>query len=922
MIKYILIIIALSFSSYSEAAVDSEVERTEEVMTNISHQFIYAFFGKDILLYYLSSSEDISAIKNTSDKDLATLSRPFNSVIGSLFMAGLTMIYGITVGYFIVRLAGMLMELTWVAQRDGKGQLSTQEQRGLLLKILILGGLAVIPVPMKSQLLEDTFYTNLGSVLLFDFLGKANSMGDESVVALIDSQRTTMQTLKMPAADSKIDSMMALNSFFSCTRMQEARSVSTNEYQTKIPFYADANGRLQGVISVGGCSLFAQLGYDAESDKKIQIIKDESPSLPLEEGLFERAQTELYMTLLPDLFDKSMKVSKELVKPDYSSTWEDGNFSFEGHSAAALSVRELDDWTERCDEVLSWELSDETISRRDRVYFNKLSARCLSRIAADEIVYPDSYESMSRFLGNASKAQKDIALCVDQASMTSALGNSRFVAEYGIGSGDSRSSNIEQIALDSCISSLCSNANLGNGGMYACANALGLYETRLNDIQTQKRGTMMLGFYMFDVFMHHPPSNSAKKVFNEFSISFSPNTTEIKEKPGREPFIEIPITIPSVSMGTFKNTSLVLGDLSKSPHEHGQPTVDVPLPATGSLLSEAFGYTRLEMCAKNPLQVIAGYVCGNIPKEFSQFGMSLLKSTITLKTALVMGQTTGVLKRVKVNQNGSVSGFRESSALKSFLRKSGWGMMSLIGGSEEDYNQSFDSVFNMEILTTDEFGYLDSVKMNKILSSTPAMLLTTMAHAGATSAFVSIVDGILVVLLIISVIFAFVLPMFPMVMVMNALTKWCFLLFKTLSTHGKKLVDATFDTDFNLLNESFDKVWADWLALILKLPLTVIGTVLAWLMANVIISHMLNNMNLMVPTNDGVQGFIDLFVSMIVSVVIIVIVYNTVLSVIESFYDFTVEWVLNSMHNNPFSSNTKSAGWGDAKEVLRFMGHR
>tara|TARA_Y100000310_G_scaffold196471_1_gene196541 strand:+ start:9638 stop:12412 length:2775 start_codon:yes stop_codon:yes gene_type:complete len=897
-----------------------DTTQLEIVMSNISNQFVYAFFGKDMLIYYLGDSDEIRVVQEASDSQLSTLSKPFNAITGSLFMAGFTLIYGITLGYFIVRLAAMAIELGWVAQTDGRAQLSNQEQRGLLIKVVILGGLAITPIPLKSDLLDDTFYTSLSTVLVFDLLGKTSRVGDESMVSLIDSQRSTLKTLKMPAAESKTDSMSALNAFFTCARTQEGRGRSI-AYDTSIPMYLDGKGKLQGQLSVGDCSLFVQLGMDLESDKKIAQIRKISPSLPLDEKFFLKAQEEVYRTLIPSLFSSSSKISEELVKPEYSSSLEDGDFSFKGHSSSELTVSELDRWPTRCDEVLSWSRSaDETISRRDRIYLNYLSSRCLSRDVADSLVYPKSYDAISAYLGNASKAQKDIALCVDQASMTSILASNRFTTDYGLGTGDSRSSKIEQISLDACVSNLCSSTNVANGGMYACANALDLYQERLNDIKVQQRGVMMLGFYMFDVFIHHPPSASAKKVFNDFSISFSPTPSEDAPVVSDTPFMSFPITVPRVSEGGWKRKNLVLADLSLSPEEYGLPTTKAPLPTTGSLLSEAFGYTRLEACAKNPLQVTGGFVCGNIPREFSQFGMTVLRAAITLKTALIMGQTTGAMKRLKVNEKGTVEGYRGNDTLKSFVRKGGWTMVSFMGGDKDSYYGTFDSVFNMELMATDEFGYLDSVKMNKLLSSAPALLLSTMAHVGATTGFVSIVDNALIVMLIIGALFAFVLPMFPMIMIMNAFVKWSFLLFKTIATHGKKLVDSAFDQDFDLLNESLDKVWGDLLALFLKLPLTVIGVVLAWLMSNVMISHILHNMNLMVPTNDGMQGVLDLFVSMLVSGVIILIVYNMILTIIESFYDFTVEWILGYMHNNPFSSDSKAAGWRDAKEVLAFMG--
>ena len=147
-----------------------------------------------------------------------------------------------------------------------------------------------------------------------------------------------------------------------------------------------------------------------------------------------------------------------------------------------------------------------------------------------------------------------------------------------------------------------------------------------------------------------------------------------------------------------------------------------------------------------------------------------------------------------------------------------------------------------------------------------------------------------------------------------------YLIIKTIVLHGFKLTDVVFDSDTGFLTERMDMLWADWLAALLKLPLTAIGVVLAWLMSNVVISKVMSSMSFTFETNDGAaNGLIDTIVIIGMSLVVVGIVYNMVLTIIESFYDFTVEWVLGQMTNSPFGDQ-RAVGWKDAKGVLSMMG--
>ena len=889
----------------------------EAVMSNVSNQLIYAYFGKDILIYYLNDDAEQAVIEKTDEAQLAVLAQPFNAFANRIFGMASVMLYGVTFGYFMIRLLLYLAEHGFTLQREGTLKLTFKERRALLMKGVLVGALFLTPLTIRSELNNETYVASAATFLLFDFLGTTNQIADESSAVLIESQRQTLKTVTLPAAEAKSHAMQSLQDFYTCARLQSNRGTA-GSYTASLPLIEDGQGFLKGGVIVGNCVLQLTLGIDDESDKLLRRIKAASPSLAFSDTLFHDAQQDVYQRLFSDLFGTAQRVSAELAKPDLSASWADADFSLKGHTSAALGVRGLASWPQRCEELEAWTSpSGQFISRQDRVYYHNLMARCQSKKIADALVYPHSYDLMAQLSNGGASFQRELALCVDQSVSTPDLLRNYTGAEYGLGSGGKNQDSAEQISLDSCLVDICSKSSLDQGGLYACSNVFTLYDERLRDLKMQQRGSMLLGFYMFDLFLHRPPSASAKRLFNGLDAQFSADGN-IEASVGT-PYLTLSVPIPPVS-GEPITFGPILTDLGGELGGTQVPTIDVPLPEPTTLLSQVFGYTRLEACVKNPLQVYAGFVCGNVPQELNRFGMAVLHNAVALKLALTVGQTTGMMSRFKTSERGEITGASAHDFSSRATKMVAVGAVTMLVGSSSYVGELFDSTFGLEWLKTDEFGYLDTVKLDGLLGSVPAVVLASMAHAGADTRFITVVDGGLLTLLLLGIIFAFLLPLFPMLIVTSALIKFFYLLWKTIITQGFKLVDLLFDNDFDVLNEGLDRLWADWLALALKLPLLVVGVVLAWQMSNVGITHILNGMNLMVQTNDGVQGVFDLLISMLVVCVVIFIIYNTVLSVIETFYDMVVEWLLGSMHNNPFKTEHNAIGWQDARRVATLVG--
>jgi hypothetical protein len=889
----------------------------EKIMGNTGNQFVYAFFGKEIFLYYLNDEQEISIIEESTESELALLSQPFNANLGQFFMGGLSLVYLATLFYMIAKLIFFAIEMGWLLQRDGKSNWSEKQRKALSLKVLLIGSLVVIPVSISSDSHRTPFVTNLGTVILFDLLGRVHSHSDEATSELVESQRQPLETIALPSASSKMESAQNLNLFYTCLRVNEGRS-DTSAHNLELRLYKDNGDSVSGVVSEGSCSLRISFGVDFESDELLDRLANSDSEIGLIPNLFADSQKVAFTSLIEDIFNRANKYSVEFSKNNSVSAWLPES-SFESHTSLSLTASELKRWPERCDEIESWGTGEvDEISPADRYYFHHLSARCQSKRIADKLVYPESYEAMANFLGNSSRSQRELAMCVDD-SMLSTIEDKRFMPQYSI-KGES-SGAIERINLKSCLANLCAKSSVQDGGMYACTRGMELYERRLNDLRVQDRGTLMLGFYMFNLFMHSPPSSHAKHVFNGFSMTFKPDAEPNQEVNG-EPYLVVSIPVPEQK--PVKNMRIVY-DMWREYPDTELPTIYAKHDDE-HFIRNIMGTDRLLSCAKNPLQSHAGYVCGNVPQEFSRFGVTMLKNVIMLKTVFTIGQSVGKLRQPikgfldrpsgKVVESPT-SANRQQEMVSNMVMQSLKGLASISQISDATF-EGLEPVFQLKVNSTDEFGYLNTERAESYLQTiSPA--LASLAYLDPDSSFIKIIDTGLMFALVFAVLFAFVIPIFPMFIFVGALIKFSYLLFFTLLTHGIKLVDASTEKDGDFLGEKLDKVFADWLALIFKLPLTVIGLVLAWLMSNVIISHVVTNINMTFLTNDGEYGTLDMLVMFGATLVVIFIVYNMVLTVIESFYDFTVEWILGTMHGSPFSQ-TRAIGFKDSRQVLSLLG--
>lgn len=913
-----MLAITLPLSAFAEdGAGDDRVTRAESLMKNVSHQFVFAFFGRDMLLYYLDESEDIEAIEALSDTELTLMSEPFNSQMSHYIRLGMTTIWALTVAYFLLRLAMHLFERMWMKKDAENHEDRPGDVRGFYLKLFFFGIIVLTPIPLKTFQTSDSDnalggVASLYNILLFDLLGKSHALSDEGLSELIMSQNQGLSTVKIPNSDKKWDSGTALNEFYSCLRLDHTRQ-STGAVNRSLTLRKTEDGRVFGTLSEGGCHLSVSFGYDIKNDERIERIKQIVPESDLEDGLFEAAQQQVFTEIVQAATQQALKNSEVLTMPrngDVDGPLKPEDMLMRQWTSMELSNVQLDAWSASCDDVSAYVYPYPTINDKDRSIYHLLSGRCISKTVTQKLLYPDVFGPVDAFLQSGVLKDRQLPLCMDQATLAQRQGTGdSFIGLYTIGRDEFESENIDAMSLESCLSSICAANSLASGGMYACSNAISIYDRRLRDYQIMERGSMLSGLYMFNLFTNPMPSQLSKWIFNQTQFTFSRSAIEDKGLNG-DTVTTVTVNLPAVRADHNFEGSTILDSLQGAIESGDNIKLVSREPEQLSSVASWLQMERLMTCVRNPLQVYDGYVCGNIPQEFNAFGSNMLKLAIAGKTILVAGNA---IKSTKPDgESGSIGGRVVVNGVMKVIAV-------IAGGAASE--TLVDELLGGGFAVTDEFGYLSKSDLAKYSAFSQSVYAFLYLLSESGDVVYKVLDNILMFMLIFGALFAYVIPFFPYVMVLAAVAGFIYLLMRTILMTGFKGVDAIFDDDADILNEKTDSLWADWIAVLLKLPLTMVGVVLAWLMSNVVISHVLRHMKFETIFNSSsyIQQMIEAVMMIALPFGVIFVVFNMIMTIIESFYDFAVDWLLGRMTNSPFGDR-KAFGMSETRSVMRLMG--
>jgi hypothetical protein len=900
---------------------DEQREQVEQSMTNTTNQFIYAFFGKELLVSF-ATSDDKAALANAPIQLLDELSSPFNSLTGLFVRGAIDIIYYATVSYFLLRTLAFILDATFLYAKNSKSILSKTDLFILSLRFTFIFALVAVPVSLNDENEGENTNSSMYVFGLFKAVGAAADLADDSFANMLLSQKSSLATIKMPAADAKVETGLAANAFYTCTRLDTTRQGQgiASDFTAEVPIHFDPNLDIyRGVLNVGECSLEFRASLDKSmGERAVRINKQLETSL-LDEGIYYDAQVYSITQSINRLLDDAKRYSLVLAAPYATDTesWQikpqlkSTEFQLFNYSSHALSNDELNNWEQFCSVGFFDGINDAGLTDNDKVRLNFLSARCHSYFLTDSVLFPDYYGDLDTFLSTNPLKNNALPLCIDNISAVVDGYSAEYKSQFDDPSKKFRAD--KQIALESCLTSLCSEASIKSGGAYGCMASMGVFEDRFQDHQVKDKGIFMAGLHMYSLFSNKSPTPMAKKIFTGLSLSF--HQDELSAPIGSSEF-SIKVPVPALAISTYSTNDT---------NEHVIPlltgTLNNPIlsqflaPPNEKSFIEYIEYSRLLTCAKSPLQVAGGYVCGNLPEEMSHFGINVLKFAIFARTVLLTGDA--IFKRGKPVAEGGLisSGYANNFALKS---------ASLIGQGVLGAT-IIESVTGGSLNVTDEFGFMNTAEIQSLWLGSDWMMMLVGLSAFGGSIILTFFEGLLYFALLIGIVFGFLVPLFPMILMLNAFSKFVYIFLKSITFTGFFLVDAffDFDNDNEIINNRMESVVLEWFAVVLKLPLTFVGALLAWLVSNVVIAHMIARLDQLILLERSytlsLSHILGSSVMFFVSFAIVFVIYNYTMSLIESFYDFTVEWLIGSMNSSPYSDR-KVIGWRDTRDVLRVIG--
>ena len=892
----------------------AELTSVSQVMDNITYKFTYAFLGRDALLWVVSSEHD-ALISAATDAQLVASSAPFNSDVYYTYVMPLMIgIYIITATYFFVRLTAFVTEYLWLTKKQGTPPMGSDAFREFLLRFVLVGGMILAPVVTSSGVPVYSAHQRV----VMEVFSESVSFSDDALIELVDSQRQALVTTKLPSSESKLMTAKAVTSFFVCVRGSARHEIK--ERNVEVAIERDLKKKeFKAVVNAGGCNLKLTMGMDVASDEQAKTLRGVMTDFLIDEGGMLEAQNTIFPELVKLILDKGDHFSEVIAKPIQDTVQVNKDdpdvlkqqYAMKVWTKDVLQEKDIVNWESNCDAFSLWRFPNERITDRDRVMYAHMSNRCISYEIANKLLYPENETNITEFLSSNILLNRQIPVC--RQSLLNLNGK---VAEYDaakvlLNNPADTLVEADKVSLDGCIEKLCSDQALKSGGLYMCSKAVSLYDRGIKDDQMKRKGVMSLGAYMFSMFTHPQLSDSAKAIFNGVSGDFS-NATFSKD--ASKQYESFPIQLPPETAMSMMMENKYIRTYMQT--YSGHPEVIAPLlpdvTKDDLAILKKIGFGRLSTCTQNPLHIVDGYVCGNVAQELSFFGKLLMDTAIDLKFYVA-------LSRVMFSGgDGQSKGGSVSSMMSPKILKNASMIMPSL-----PFDRFTNFFFGGDDNMVDSFGAASKEDYQMlILGKSPLAAMLLYAASNENEAISNMISAALITMFAIGVFSAIVLPFVPVMLFMYALGKMVFLLFKLLTLNGIKMVDVVFEESPDIFVKTVDQIWADHLALFLKLPLTLIGVIMAWLLSNAMINKISEVLNLGVLYSSGnglsLTGAIDSIAIVLVTLVVMFLVFNMIMSIIESFYDFTVEWLMGSMTSDPFSENAMMR-WKDSKSSLAFM---
>jgi conjugal transfer/type IV secretion protein DotA/TraY len=906
-IKIYLFLAVLMFSSFSFSENNESILQTanglehysevkydtiDDVFNNLSHRLILGLFGKRALIIFLP--EDVptnimEAIEALDKNELIQYAKPFNYELVNITLLVLFLISSIATMVMCFMMAWISLERTIITSESGDFLGKNVDSAKANIKFVLIFCL-IIPVHNMGKLSEsdNSMAVNVSLIQLgvIKLIGVSSYTGDKIFEIYANNTPTYYPIIEMPQKDGKYSDMVNLIKYSNCVN-----SESINDDINDIPFNFRRVGAESYEATSGSelCELEIKITFDNKTELLIQNNKEISSMVPFNSYL--DVQYIEFRTIMSELLYKANIISKNIVNGDLDST------------IFSSSEEEIINKYKNCEDIYKPNL--DITEDKDAIQYLHKAAKCLSYDFINDF---SKIPSMDYYLDN--KNSEDVEMCSNRLISVKEVGgiqteidsketivNKKNLEEFGDVTGISEYS---QKKVEDCIKDYCSD--FSSSSIYQCSNAIGLGYEHYSRKNMSKKGWMTSGAYIYKIFSNITTNSNGKLPITSFHLNFKKNTVKKSVSHLLDGYA---VKNVGSEIGDYnQNLRIIHTDFYKNENQQEEVedfstsmsvllqqmllrSSDVDNPQ--AIMSDLSKYVtedimRLNTCLKNPLEITSGISCGNITTEINRIGNKILNIAIYLKISLLAAELKNTVSDASA-PSGSVSGEGTSILTDLVKSKTVWSLVALS-------TFSLDYIFELIEGTGFNSSFVESQSFNKIMIATSGAV--AFYAADGNGKIMNVFNAATWVLFIIGIALTFVIPLIPFTLWALAVIGWLISVFQLL-INLPLWAATTMSVSEQNSAESMKVGIRMLISMIIRIPLMVIGLIIAWLLTNIFVQRILSEEMIGFAMNYGDNGLIfmgiDYFLILVIYVIMLITIYNILFSLIEGFHELAMNWM-------------------------------
>lgn len=912
----ILFIIIFSFMNTNIAfaqTVQTEDDKLEQEMQDVSNRLILSVFGIDGLRWYIN--DDSIDLKQINENNIVNYTTPFNNDNNFLILS--FVFFSVLLGYLLSFIYIILFIKEGLLKTQNSGQFLGENGNVFFsaFKISIVG-ILLYPVSLP--------YTTI-HIILFKVLGASNDIAKSINSTIISNQPKTYPTLKFPSSGNKKDEGRALISFMVCSKTD----YQDTDKEINFNFYERDDGLIIGEINKGNC--YAKITYGLDKNHRFEDEKKLKEKFGLEFN-YKEIQIQAIKNVTKVLIEKADMAADTILLPTkdkipfFSEAEAFNNFAVE----TATDQSYIDHWEGYCEEIFSYAKNNpiKQLLIEEKKQYLYLASRCVSHEVTKRLVYPTEINDFSMYLKTKNYLKDNrIELCnhdyknLEKTRSRTIISESdvnEVAANLGLQNLDKNIS-IKYKSAKECLIETCNSINSENTNLFSCMNAIYLNEEMIKQEQMEKSGFLNLGAYMYTMFNSGGINDNTKKIFNNFKIEYIPSFNKYSLYPNNVFFINQKIKTYEDSVNNTKALDL----LNESDNIQYKTIFEKNNSLENGVVSllnhnindgsDFLGAKRFSLCIRNSLKIYNGYSCGSVPEEMHNFGQNLFEYALYIKIMIVIYSEAYNLDDLRKktftkkdeSKDGGVTNNaegRKSKSIKSKIANSGESLKNFLS-SNVLLPISIGAVYylldfmGVEISSTDEFGYFTTERLEdqKLdFANLSANGIAIVAALGQESAVGYLIHFLVNLVIFKGFVVGYIIPLIPLSLWLTVVLSWIVLVLEIFFISPLWVPTLLSDYD-NHTNRAQNNGIAIFIRLFFKAPLICCGLLIAWIVTNTVVSRLVNFLNFdkifSIEYGYSLSAVIDSLVILTVYIIFLYYIMNITMTIIEAFYEFSTGWM-------------------------------